>query len=266
MEFHYTPDQGLIAQEFKWVPTIMHVLRRKAVLSAAKDLIPGSLLEIGCGSGALLYDFHKLGFQCKGMDMSKKAIELAKSIFANTIEIEFTNTLGENDEGKYDYILAIEVLEHNQNDLEVLQGWNRFLKPGGHIIVSVPAHPELWSYSDVWAGHCRRYSRLSLEEVIQKAGFNVNQTICYGYPLANYLSVIRNLFNRLKIMIRKGGIQDKITATEESGVDRKVESILYPIYQNKLASLILNRFCLKQEKHYLSDKGVGYIAIGTKVQ
>ena len=52
-------------------------------------------------------------------------------------------------------------------------------------MISVPAHPEMWSDIDVWAGHVRRYQRKQLVETLQAAGFAVERIECYGYPLAN---------------------------------------------------------------------------------
>jgi SAM-dependent methyltransferase len=63
---------------------------------------------------------------------------------------------------RFDMVAAFDVLEHIEDDIGALRAWRALLTPPGHLVITVPAGPELWSRRDDFAGHCRRYSRAGL--------------------------------------------------------------------------------------------------------
>lgn len=75
-----------------------------------------------------------------------------------------------------DTILCSNVLEHLEPHEQVLAGFARALRPGGHAILIVPAEPSLYSPADEALGHFRRYTRQGLEEAMQGAGFEIVHT------------------------------------------------------------------------------------------
>jgi len=79
-----------------------------------------------------------------------------------------------------------DVLEHIADEKSVLQAAYDLLLPDGVLLLMVPAHMSLWSYFDVEADHCRRYSVFYLREKLSAAGFEVGYlTQFFGilYPL-----------------------------------------------------------------------------------
>jgi hypothetical protein len=66
-----------------------------------------------------------------------------------------------------------DVLEHLPDDGGILRGLNRLLKPGGALLLTVPAHMSLWSYFDISSCHCRRYERAELASKLSETGFRV---------------------------------------------------------------------------------------------
>jgi len=74
---------------------------------------------------------------------------------------------------EFDGIGAFDVLEHIAEDEVVLAEMHRALRPGGHVMLTVPQHPVLWSIADELACHERRYRRGELESKLQHAGFRV---------------------------------------------------------------------------------------------
>lgn len=64
-----------------------------------------------------------------------------------------------------------DVLEHIEDDVHFLHRLRNFMKPGGRLYLTIPAHPILWSNEDVKAGHYRRYTRDSINRVLREAGF-----------------------------------------------------------------------------------------------
>src|SRR3546814_20907381 len=81
--------------------------------------------------------------------------------------------------------MAFEVLEHIEDDHAALRQWLGWLKPGGILLMSVPAHPSQWNAADVWAGHFRRYRKRELLGLVEENGLELEHVECMGFPLAN---------------------------------------------------------------------------------
>ena len=74
---------------------------------------------------------------------------------------------------EFDAIGAFDVLEHIEEDETVLVQLHRALKPDGVLLLTVPQHPWLWSASDEYACHVRRYTRTDIEAKLREAGFQL---------------------------------------------------------------------------------------------
>lgn len=84
--------------------------------------------------------------------------------------------------GSFDVLVAMDVIEHLDDDLESLKQWLGLLKPGGSVLISVPAFSWLWSRHDVALGHKRRYTKASLERLVQSAGLEIESlTYAFGF-------------------------------------------------------------------------------------
>ena len=77
--------------------------------------------------------------------------------------------------GAFDNVLYINVLEHIEGDLDELRLAKQVLKPGGRLVIFVPALPWLYGRLDELVGHFRRYTRRSLREVVERAGFRIQR-------------------------------------------------------------------------------------------
>ncbi len=143
--------------------------RRKILRALAAELVPPSkdalVLDIGCGtggnSGALADDYRVVG-----LDDSATAIELASERFPSARFVcgDVRTAL----EGCWDdarLVLLMDVIEHVEDDFELLSTVVAHTRPGCHYLVTVPADPELWSAHDVASRHWRRYTRPRLERV-----------------------------------------------------------------------------------------------------
>jgi SAM-dependent methyltransferase len=79
--------------------------------------------------------------------------------------------------GRFDVILLLDVLEHIEDDAAVLTTLvEQNLEPGGRVLVSVPAHPWLYSQHDRNLGHYRRYSSRALRGLLQRCGLAIQQS------------------------------------------------------------------------------------------
>ena len=192
---------GAWSKEGGWVPAPRYVLRRHRVLHLLQEMPPGKLLEIGCGSGALLHDLAGLGHECVATEHSQSAYDLAVQLNAGNPRVTICREIEEAWKDRFNYVLAFEVLEHIEDDLSALRHWASLLQPGGYLMLSVPAHQKKWSATDVGADHFRRYERQGLEQVLTDAGLEVRELEMYGFPLANLIAPLQSL--RYRHAIRK---------------------------------------------------------------
>ncbi|MGR4894267.1 class I SAM-dependent methyltransferase [Stenotrophomonas sp. LARHCG68] len=215
----YSERTGIVAPADGWSPPIRYLLRRARILQLIRDIPPGSLLEIGCGSGALLCDLSRQGHSAQGLETSFQArhmairlAELCKTTYSISPEPlrEWA--------GHFNTICAFDVLEHIEDDARALQEWSRWLAPSGKLILSVPAHRSRFGAGDVWAGHWRRYDRKDLKELLSSNGYAIEHFECYGFPLANMTELVGNLVYSKKLKQRD--TQSKAQASAASGVDR----------------------------------------------
>lgn len=139
-----------------------------------KHLLKGDVLEVGAGIGETthsLCDGSQNSWVCLEPD-DKLTQEIRRKkeegYVPAMIEIK-TATLEDMDPArKFDAIIYIDVIEHIEHDSAELKRAGTFLKPGGHLIILVPAHNYLFSPFDKSIGHFRRYNKKMLLDAIPK--------------------------------------------------------------------------------------------------
>lgn len=258
------PHYGPALPQAKWVPAPRYLMRRDIILDIARDLKRGRFLELGCGAGGLLHDLARLGFFAVGVDQSKSARRIAEMLLAEVPEAEVFETADHLEEASFDQLGAFEVLEHIEDDLTALTDWARYLKPGGDLMVSVPAHPERWNQADVWAGHYRRYRRADITGLVEAAGFDVTRVLCYGFPLANAMERLSAPVYARQTEARGGEEMDQDARTEESGSDRSILTRLWPAYSSAVGTLAMRSVWKMQRRFLETDRGIGYLVVGRK--
>lgn len=257
----YDLQYGICAPEIGWVPAPRYLLRRERVLKIIDALPRGNVLEIGCGAGAMLFDLSKAGFNCTALETSESANHIARHINKPNQGTKIHLEPPGNWAQRFDYIFALEVLEHIQEDRKVLKQWHQWLKPHGIIVISVPSKPELWNANDVWAGHYRRYERNGIISKLEEAGFIIEHFECYGFPLANLLEAIRAIY-RSKVFSKQKPlpIGDK-SSTHKSGIDRSLEIRLFPLQASWLGKFVMKFFFFLQTLFLKHDVGNAYIVM-----
>lgn len=180
------PLFGPLAPDLGWVPAPRYLLRRRRILRQLRRQAFSSALEIGCGAGMLLQELSRQGVQCTALETSPQARELIVRICqrsGQTVDLHESPAPGWKD--AFPLLMAFEVLEHIEDDAAALETWRTWIEPDGLLLMSVPAHPRLWSTADVWAGHYRRYRKQGLLSLLERSGFEVEHIECFGFPLGN---------------------------------------------------------------------------------
>ena len=143
----------------------------KYCLSIIKKYIKGDVLEVGAGCGSFTRNY--LSKEINNIVLTEKDdknISNLKDIFRSKPKINVTKSSINNIYGKFDSILYFHVLEHIQDDIKELEEAEKKLKPGGHLVIMVPAHPKIYSNLDKAVGHFRRYEK----EFFKRNFFNLN--------------------------------------------------------------------------------------------
>lgn len=130
------------------------------------------VLEVGCGNGNFT---QLLAQQCSkvvAIDINEEYVNLAKARLEGTgVEI-FVADAAQIQPQPVDTVVMLDVLEHIEDDGQMLRHLSTCLKPGGKLIVKVPACLWLYSSLDAAIGHCRRYSKRAIASVCEQAHFS----------------------------------------------------------------------------------------------
>lgn len=148
------------------------VARRKiiAALIERHRPKPGPLriLEVGAGTGSNLALLQRFG-TVDAIEPDDDARAFAEQRSGLSIKGGYLPHVP-LDDGAYDLIVLLDVLEHIPQDVEALGYLRTKLAPGGRILVTVPGAPWMWSAHDVAHHHQRRYTGAQLREVFERAG------------------------------------------------------------------------------------------------
>ncbi|HWI85812.1 MAG TPA: class I SAM-dependent methyltransferase [Sphingomonas sp.] len=204
MERHVYDRMAEIDRDHWWF------VGRRRILSALIQRFrpkpePLRILEVGCGTGsniAMLQQF--------GMVDAVEPDDHARAFAANRTGLAIKGGYLPDvqlEDGYYDLIVLLDVLEHIPDDLGALVALKPKLAPGGRLLLAVPAMPSLWSGHDVAHHHQRRYTVRTLEHVVRAAGFRKLHRGAFNTLLLPAIVGVR-LLNRL--LGRTGGDEDRI--------------------------------------------------------
>lgn len=252
---------GPIAPEIGWIPAPRYLLRRSLILRQLDGISRCRTLEIGSGAGMLLHELDALGFACSALEMSETARDAGRELSERARrDIRFFGKPAADWSGQFGLVMAFEVLEHIEFDLDALRQWRTWLQPGGTLLLSVPSHMKKWNASDVWAGHIRRYERAGLRERLREAGFGIEQLWCYGFPVANVIERIRA--RRLAPDVDAASAQTPAgmrANSARSGMDRSYLMRWYPLLRNPFGKLAIRTADWMQRPFLHADIGNGYL-------
>ena len=205
--------QHLELEERHW----WFVARRKILLSLLERHIGAEenleVLDAGCGGGATMESLRRYG-HVRGMELSEEAVaynrEQGREVLQGVIEeMPFAD-------GAFDLALALDVIEHVPDDLAALRELYRVLRPGGSLLVTVPALEMLWSAHDEANGHYRRYTPDGLRGRLESAGFEVVTDTYFNTLLFSAVFIARSL----------GRFRRKSTASDLGEVPRPLNAFL----------------------------------------
>jgi SAM-dependent methyltransferase len=142
------------------------------------ELTNPRVLEVGCGLGYLTYALRRAGYDALGIDVSPEAVASATRVFGHFYRAESIESYASKCSDTFDAIVMVEVIEHLEDPVKVLQSAMRLLAPGGSVIVSTPNRSFFAPGSD-WATdlppvHLWWFSEDSMHAMARRLGYNVS--------------------------------------------------------------------------------------------
>lgn len=140
---------------------------------------PARVLDAGCGWGTTFLALERAGYRVTGMDVSRRALERLARPGRDLVVADLTRPIP-NGLDVHDAVLALDVIEHIDDDREAVQGLARLVRPGGVVVVSVPARPDLFTEFDAIQGHRRRYLPGMLRAAFDGTALEVERVFWWG--------------------------------------------------------------------------------------
>jgi len=129
------------------------------------------ILDAGCGSGRNMVELARLG-TVTGVELSGTSVQLARERAAGEV-VEGSVMDMPFDDANFDLTVSLDVIEHLEDDIGALRELRRVTRPGGALLVTVPAYQWLWSGHDEINHHHRRYNRRTLLSAARSGGWEL---------------------------------------------------------------------------------------------
>ena len=136
------------------------------------------LLDAGAGSGRTLDELARYG-EVAGVELNPLGVEAARGRGHLEVRQAPVEEIPHPD-ASFDLVTCLDVIEHTDDDVRSLRELRRVTRPGGALLVTVPAYPRLWSRHDEANGHRRRYTRRMLREAARRSGWRVERMTSFN--------------------------------------------------------------------------------------
>lgn len=150
------------------------------------------ILELGCGTGHNLAMLGAFG-RVEASELDDHARQLAAKRLGRPIEKAALPDLSMFPAASYDLVALLDVLEHVVDDKGSLAAILTRLKPGGALLLTVPANPWMWSAHDVAHHHHRRYRKREIAALASEAGYEIDLLSPFNSLLFPLIAAVRGL-------------------------------------------------------------------------
>lgn len=217
-----------------------HIGKRAIVYGLLGKYLPGGTrtsrraLDLGCGAGLNLERLSQYA-QTTGTDYYEEALHFCRRRgFTRLCKADAANLpFGSN---LFDIVTALDVIEHLDDDQVALAELYRVMRPGGVLIISVPAYRFLWTYWDDILGHRRRYTTSMMRDAVTSAGFKVRK-LSYSNALILVPAVLVRIAKSLLLKVRRRGGEESKPGSDFIEVPRPLNSALAGYYRLEAAWL-----------------------------
>jgi SAM-dependent methyltransferase len=214
MKEHTYPIMFRVEQSHWWYTGRRKILADfvEKICRQVKDRRP-RILDVGCGTGANLLMLSEYG-DAEGVDVSEDALAFCRERGLEKVRLGAAEDLPYED-GTFDLVTALDVVEHLDDDLAGLREMRRVLRPGGRVLLFVPTFMFLWGLQDDVSNHRRRYRLPELQRVLEQAGFEIERTTYANITFFLPILVMRQL---MRVTGVKADSENNINVSALNGV------------------------------------------------
>lgn len=190
-----------LESEHWWFRVRQNIIRRLIYRYAGADRKNIKILDFGCGSGYLVGEFQGAGFDAYGIDNHSESIEYGTQKGIKNLSVGGDDQRINFPDNSFDFVLAMDVVEHIKDDAAIARELNRVVKRGGYIFVTVPAYMWLWGIQDEVALHFRRYTLSGIRRLFSG---NSDIDIIFGSYFNTFLFPFIALVRLLEKIFKSG--------------------------------------------------------------
>lgn len=186
--------------------TLFHIESyNRWIVSKFEKYLGKNILELGSGLGNITLKVKDQGFNITPSDSDRYFLSHLKKIDKHAMYLDILNITSFK-KYKFDTIIAINVIEHVENDYKAFKNVHNLLPNGGCFVILVPAHKFLFGSYDKLANHHCRYSKKDLIEKLERSGFSIkrinyhNKLSAVGWFISARI-LQKNEFSRFQLSI-----------------------------------------------------------------
>jgi SAM-dependent methyltransferase len=169
---------------------------------ALRHPLSDPFLDVGCGGGDVSLHLARKNWRGKAIDLSGEALNRTSALLRDHPAVRVANESLLDQAGSFKTVLAMDVVEHLEDDSAALRKIASIVPDGGHLILSVPSNPREWRWDDDHFGHYRRYTEAELKEKLYAAGFAVLEMWDFTFPV---FWLMRRAYTKLKAPLAGAG-------------------------------------------------------------
>jgi len=158
-------------------------------------------------------------------------------------------------EETFDLVCAFEVVEHLEDDAWAVKTWTQHVRPGGHLMLSVPAFAARFGPWDQLAGHYRRYDPATMTTLLTDSGLADVEVVVYGFPLGLALERVRNVIARVRTRRLPASPADRTSASGR---------LIQPTRHRTGVSIELATLPFRALQRRFPDRGTGLVALARR--
>ncbi len=201
--------------------------RREILVQIINTFVPkgAAVLDVGCGTGFILEKLQH-DYEAHGLDHSEVAVRYCHERGLTFVK---HGLLGEEtfNGKKFQLVSFLDVIEHIEDDFTVVSIAKSYLSDNGYLMITVPAFQFLWSAHDEIHHHKRRYTKESLKNLLEKAGYTVRYITYFNTLLFPMITLIRAV----------GKLTGRHNASDAKPTNKVLNNALYRVFKSERAVL-----------------------------
>ena len=240
-------DLKIILDTYSDVKSLDYLKEKKQKYKDAKRILkiieryqkPGKILDLGCFVGFFLKQAERNGWDVYGIEPSKWAVSIANKLGLKNVKQGTLDSVKLED-NFLDAVVMIEVIEHLDEPMDVLNKINKKLKLGGTLTIVTPKFDSIYSKllkNNWWFienVHLYYFTEKTISKILKKAGFKIikikryYKTFLLSYIFDKLSYFNKSIFSAVKRIIKKSPLKNTsllVYSGEMLIIARKIKNV-----------------------------------------